>query len=111
VEDRSRLIFSESEKAVARYDEWLQLREQAIANHKAGGSTDPLPRSLTDTPPPRPPPFMEDDMDGSVDMTANGFDASESFTLDRSIADDMVPNADPELERQPVSESQTRLTA
>jgi len=41
--------------------------------------------------------------DVSVDMTANGFDASESFTLDRSMAEDMVPVADPGLERPSVS--------
>jgi serine/threonine-protein phosphatase 2A regulatory subunit B' len=97
------LTGSDCEKAISRYDEWMQLREQAIENHKASGSTEPLPRSLTETPPPRPPPYVDEDMaDVSVDMTANGFDASESFTLDRSLADDMVPNADPEIDRQPV---------
>jgi serine/threonine-protein phosphatase 2A regulatory subunit B' len=97
------LTCRDAEKAISRYDEWMQLREQAIANHKASGSTEPLPRSLTETPPPRPPPFHDEDMaDVSIDMTANGFDASESFTLDKSVADDIVPNADPEIDRQAV---------
>ena len=43
--------------------------------------------------------------DVSVDMTANGFDASESFTLDRSTADDMVPVADPGMDRPMVKDS------
>ncbi|ORY27459.1 protein phosphatase PP2A0 B subunit gamma isoform [Naematelia encephala] len=91
---------AESEKAIQRYDEWMQLREQAIANHAASGSTDPLPKFITDEPPPRPEPFQDEDMtDVSVDLMANGFDASESFTLDRSMADDVVPVADPGLER------------
>lgn len=42
--------------------------------------------------------------DVSIDMTANGFDASESFTLDRSIADEVVPMADPGLDRPQVSQ-------
>lgn len=40
-------------------------------------------------------------MDVSVDMTANGFDPSESFTLDRSIGEEMVPVADPEVDKAP----------
>ena len=44
--------------------------------------------------------------DVSVDMTANGFDASESFTLDRSIADEVVPVADPGLDRTTVGTGQ-----
>jgi len=91
---------AEAEKAIARYDEWMQLREQAIANYNASGSTQPMPRSLTEPPSPRPQPYQEEEMaDVSVDITANGFDASESFTLDRTMADDMVPVADPGLER------------
>lgn len=43
--------------------------------------------------------------DVSVDLTANGFDASESFTLDRSIADDVVPLADPGIDRPTVSDA------
>ena len=43
--------------------------------------------------------------DVSVDMTANGFDASDSFTLDRTMAEDMVPVADPGLDRPSVSSS------
>lgn len=41
--------------------------------------------------------------DVSLDMTANGFDASESFTLDRSLAEDVIPLADPGVDRSPVS--------
>lgn len=93
----------EHEKAISRYDEWTRLREEAIKNHEASGSTEPLPKSLTDTPPPRPEPYEEEQMtDVSIDMTANGFDASESFTLDRSIADDVVPMADPGIDRAQV---------
>jgi len=81
----------------------MQLREQAIANHTASGSSQPLPKSISEAPPPRPPPYEEEEMtDVSVDMTANGFDASESFTLDRSMAEDMVPVADPGLESHSV---------
>ena len=96
-------VHSDAEKAITRHDEWMQLREQAIANHNASGSTSALPRSITDDPPSRPEPFQDEEMtDVSVDMTANGFDASESFTLDRSIADEMVPVADPGLDRPSV---------
>lgn len=96
----------EHEKAIRRYDEWMQLREEAIKNHEASGSTEPLPKSLTETPPPRPEPYEEELMtDVSIDMTANGFDASESFTLDRSIADEVVPMADPGIDRAQVSSS------
>jgi serine/threonine-protein phosphatase 2A regulatory subunit B' len=89
---------------MARYEEWMHLREQAIANHKASGSTEPLPKSLTDAPPPRPEPFVEEEFtDVSVDLTANGFDASESFTLDRAIPDEVVPVADPGIDKPVVS--------
>ncbi|TXT10918.1 hypothetical protein VHUM_01669 [Vanrija humicola] len=91
------------DRSVARYEEWMVLRDQALANYKASGSSQPLPELLRNSPPPRPEPF-EDDGDGSVDLTQNGFDPSESFTLDRSIADDVVPVADPGLEqRSPTS--------
>ncbi|EJT47082.1 B-type regulatory subunit of protein phosphatase 2A (PP2A), Rts1p [Trichosporon asahii var. asahii CBS 8904] len=82
------------ERSCQRYEEWLTLRDQAIANYKASGSTQPMPAMLREPPPPRPEPF-EDDGDGSVDLTANGFDPSESFTLDRSIAEDVVPPSSP----------------
>ena len=83
----------------------MRLRAQAIENFKKDHPDAELPKSLSDDPPPRPEPFEEEPMmDVSVDMTANGFDASESFTLDRSLADDMVPVADPGLDRPtPVS--------
>lgn len=100
------VLCSDCEKAITRYDGWLQLREQAIANHRASGSSSTLPKSITDPPPPRPEPFQDEEMtDVSVDMTANGFDASESFTLDRSIADEVVPVADPGIDRPSVSSS------
>ena len=89
---------------MARYDEWMQLREQAKTNHAQSGSSQPLPKALVDEPLPRPGPYVEEELtDVSVDLTANGFDAGESFTLDRSIADDIVPMADPELDRPSVS--------
>jgi serine/threonine-protein phosphatase 2A regulatory subunit B' len=89
---------------MARYDEWMRLREQAMANHAASGSTEPLPKWLTEPPPPRPQPWEDEGMtDVSVDLTANGFDASESFTLDRSLADDLIPVADPGMEQRSVS--------
>ncbi len=85
----------------------MQLREQAIANHSASGSSSTLPKSITDPPPLRPQPYQDEEMtDVSVDMTANGFDASESFTLDRSIADEVVPVADPGLDRTTVGTGQ-----
>ena len=81
----------------------MALREEARKNHEASGSTEPLPPSVTATPPPRPEPYEEEQMtDVSIDMAANGFDASESFTLDRSIADDVVPNADPGIDKPTV---------
>jgi len=82
----------------------MALREEARKNHEASGSTEPLPPSVTSTPPPRPEPYEEEQMtDVSIDMAANGFDASESFSRDRSIADDVVPNADPGIDRPTVS--------
>ncbi|BEI82081.1 hypothetical protein CcaverHIS002_0212410 [Cutaneotrichosporon cavernicola] len=87
----------EYDRSVARHEEWIAVREQALANYKASGSTLPLPELLSRSPPPRPEPF-EEDGDGSVDLTANGFDVSESFTLERSIADDIV--ADPGIEQR-----------
>lgn len=38
-------------------------------------------------------------VDVSVEMTADGFDPGESFTLDRSIGEEMVPVADPEVDK------------
>lgn len=95
----------DSERAQTRYDEWLQLRDQALANYHASGSTAPLPKSLTDSPPPRPEAYVEEPMtDLSLDIIANGFDASGSFTLDRSLADDVVPLADPGVDKASVSQ-------
>lgn len=49
-------------------------------------------------------------VDVSVEMTADGFDPGESFTLDRSIGEEMVPVADPEVEKAlPVSVSRVFL--
>jgi hypothetical protein len=39
--------------------------------------------------------------DISVDLTANGLEAGESFMLEQS-RDDIVPLADPEVESRPV---------
>ncbi|KAK4687624.1 serine/threonine-protein phosphatase 2A regulatory subunit B', partial [Tremellales sp. Uapishka_1] len=90
----------DGEKAMVRYDEWTQLREQAIANFQETHPSSPLPASLADSPPPRPQPIEDEGLtDVSVDMTANGFDVSESFTLDRSIQEEVVPLADPGIER------------
>ncbi|KAL7419725.1 serine/threonine-protein phosphatase 2A 56 kDa regulatory subunit delta isoform [Cryptotrichosporon argae] len=91
---------AEADRAIARYDEWLELRVRAIDNHARlaaeGRATGPLPQWCREDPPPRPQPFDDEGMtDASVDLTANGFDASESFTLDRSIAEEIVPVADP----------------
>ncbi|WWC87824.1 uncharacterized protein L201_002716 [Kwoniella dendrophila CBS 6074] len=95
---------ADADRAIERHDEWIRLREQAIENHKASGSSQPLPSSLTEPLPPRPEPYEDEPMtDVSVDMTANGFDPSESFTLDRSIGEEHVPLADPEVDRAPTS--------
>jgi serine/threonine-protein phosphatase 2A regulatory subunit B' len=82
----------------------MVLREQAKENHLKSGSSQPLPKALTEAPPPKPEPYQDEDLaDVSVDLTANGFDASESFTLDRSMADDVVPASDPGLDKPMVS--------
>lgn len=95
-------VYSESDRAIERYDEWLQLREQAIQNWESAHPSSPLPERLQEPPPPRPEPYEDEPMmDVSVDMTANGFDPSESFTLDRSIAEETVPVADPGVDRAP----------
>lgn len=78
----------------------MSLREQAKENYLKSGSTQPMPKALTEDPPPRPEPYQDEDLaDVSIDITANGFDASESFTLDRSMADEIVPASDPGLDR------------
>ena len=82
----------------------MELRDQAIEVHNRTLPDASLPKYLAEAPPPRPEPYQEEQLtDVSVDLTANGFDASESFTLDRSLADDLVPVADPGLERHTVS--------
>jgi serine/threonine-protein phosphatase 2A regulatory subunit B' len=96
----------ESERAIARWEEWMQLREQARENYEKSGSTQPMPKALTEDPPPKPEPYQDEDLtDVSVDITANGFDASESFTLDRSLAEEVVPASDPGVDRIMVSGS------
>ncbi|UOH85063.1 hypothetical protein LQV05_001880 [Cryptococcus neoformans] len=93
---------AESDRAIERYDEWLQLREQAIQNWETSHPSSPLPERLQEPLPPRPEPYEDEPMmDVSVDMTANGFDPSESFTLDRSIGEEMVPVADPGVDKAP----------
>lgn len=91
-----------------RYDEWLRLREVAIRNH--AGSANPLPASLTDPPPPRPEPFEDEDVgDVSADILnqSGAFEgASETFNLDRSLQEEVVPLADPGMERSAVSLSE-----
>lgn len=90
---------AESERAIERYDEWLRLREQAIRNWESTHRSLPLPKRLQEPAPPRPEPYEDEPMvDVSVEMTADGFDPGESFTLDRSIGEEMVPVADPEVE-------------
>lgn len=91
----------EAEKAMMRWDEWVRLRELAVKNYP--GPPEKLPPSLKDPLPPRPQPFVDDDMgDVSADLLNHGgqFEGiSESFQLERSIADDHVPLADPGLEK------------
>jgi serine/threonine-protein phosphatase 2A regulatory subunit B' len=98
----------EAERAIARYDEWMRLREIAIQN--AGGYDSPrLPASLREPPPPRPEPYEDngDDVgEVSAEMLVNGtMEGGESFNLERSMAEDVVPLADPGLDRSPVSMS------
>ncbi|KAJ9097446.1 Serine/threonine-protein phosphatase 2A 56 kDa regulatory subunit delta isoform [Naganishia adeliensis] len=95
----------EAERAIARYDEWMRLREIAIQN--AGGYDSPrLPASLREPPPPRPEPYEDngDDVgEVSAEMLVNGtLEGGESFNLERSMAEDVVPLADPGLDRSPV---------
>lgn len=63
-----------------------------------------MPKSLTEPLPPRPPPFEEEAVgDVSVDQLSMGnIDLSQGFTLDRSVADEMVPVADPDIESRSV---------
>lgn len=97
-------MIRECDRAIARHEEWLELREQAIANHKASGSTEPLPKSITNEPPPRPESYVDEGAcDVSVDMMANGFDISESFTMEKSQSEEVVPVADPGIEARTVS--------
>lgn len=99
-------MVSESERGIERYDEWLRLREQAIQNWESTHPSLPLPERLQEPPPPRPEAYEDEPMvDVSVEMTADGFDPGESFTLDRSIGEEMVPVADPEVEKRPISVS------
>lgn len=99
----------ECDRAIARHEEWLVLRERAIANHHASGSAAPLPKSLTTEPPPRPEPYVDEGAcDVSVDMIANGFDISESFTMEKSQADEVVPIGDPGMEARTVSYVSTK---
>lgn len=90
---------ADADKAIARYDEWLVLRDQAIANHKASGSTEPLPQHLREEAPARPEPYEDEGFaDISIDLTANGLEAGESFMVDQMSRDDIVPLADPGIE-------------
>lgn len=96
-------VISDADKAMERYDEWMNLRQQAIENHKASGSTAPLPKHLADDPPPRPEPYVDEGFaDVTVDLTANGFDPSESFNIENG-KEESVPLADPGMEQRSVS--------
>jgi serine/threonine-protein phosphatase 2A regulatory subunit B' len=104
--DHGPCLFREAERAIARYDEWMRLREIAIQN--AGGYDSPrLPASLREPPPPRPEPYEDngDDVgEVSAEMLVNGtLEGGESFNLERSLAEDVVPLADPGIDRSPVS--------
>ena len=88
----------EAERAMQRYEEWMQLRDIGIRQCEEKNL--PLPTYLREPPPPPPEPFHDEDVgDVSAEMiqheTAEG---SESFNLERSLADDQVPLADPEVE-------------
>lgn len=88
----------ESQRAIARYDEWLQLRQIAIEQCRSTGC--PVPASLAASPPPRPEPIEDDDLgEVSAEMIHNvTMETSESFNLERSMQDEVVPVADPGLE-------------
>ena len=81
-----------------RYEEWMQLREIGI--RKCEERSLPLPTWLKDPPPPPPEPFHDEDVgEVSAEMIQHETaEASESFNLERSLADDQVPLADPEVE-------------
>ncbi len=94
-----------------RWDEWVRLREIAIQNYP--GPPETLPSSLKDPLPPRPQPFEDEDMgDVSADLLSHGgqFEGlSESFQMERSIAEDHVPLADPGLEKPAVRALRDRI--
>lgn len=81
-----------------RYEEWMQLREIGI--RRCEEQSLPLPTWLKDPPPPPPEPFHDEDIgEVSAEMIQHETaEASESFNLERSLADDQVPLADPEVE-------------
>jgi serine/threonine-protein phosphatase 2A regulatory subunit B' len=76
----------------------MQLREIGI--RKCEEKNLPLPTWLKEPPPPPPEPFQDEDVgDVSAEMIQHETaEASESFNLERSLAQDQVPLADPEVE-------------
>ncbi|TBU50895.1 protein phosphatase 2A regulatory B subunit [Dichomitus squalens] len=86
----------ERQHAVARYEEWQKLREQALKN--CGGK---LPEGYVDVEPTPPPPPVEDFdiMDLSIDLNAVSIDAEAPLgELDESGIE-RVPMADPGMDR------------
>lgn len=81
-----------------RHEEWMQLREIGIK--RCEEKSLPLPTWLKEPPPPPPEPFHDEDVgEVSAEMIQHETaEASESFNLERSLADDQVPLADPEVE-------------
>ena len=89
------LSLSERQHAVERYDQWLKLRQKAMAN--SGGK---LPEGfIEDEPTPPPPPVDENDiLDLSIDLNAVALDAEVPLSeLDESGIE-RVPMADPGMD-------------
>lgn len=97
----------EAERSMQRYEEWMHLREVATKRCQEQGTV--LPVWLRSDPPPPPEPYVDEDVgDVSADMINQ--EASESFNLDGSMAEEHVPLADPEVERAPLHISLNPLT-
>lgn len=93
----------EYNKALGRYNEWMRLRELAVHNCQANGTA--VPEALKIDPPARPEPLEDEDLgEVSAEMIQNvTMDGSESFNLERSMQEDVVPLADPGMEKPLVS--------
>lgn len=92
----------------------MRLREVATQRCQASGSE--LPGWLKWNPPARPEPYHDEDMgEVSAEMIQNETieAGTEGFSMDRSLQDDQVPLADPEVgeKRQPphVSDALSRF--